>query len=718
MVSGEGKANSIDTIGKISSDLARPVLAPGKNTAEAADGIRETATRSATWRVLDYVSPLVAVALVIMLWAISLPGINIRAMNDYGLVSVLPPAILIAMALLTLSFSLLVTRPRVPAFILVAHVIALIFIVHGTTAMLYELPRYSWTYKHIGVVDYIMRNGSVNPAIDIYHNWPGFFALGAFFTTITGLPSPLSYAGWAPVFFNILYFVPLLFLFRTFSTDRRVVWLGVWFFYLASWVGQDYFAPQALSYFFYIVILAIVVAWFRVARRPAGSSLVPLIRGINGTNMPVGSPTPPSPPYPGGTLGSPPDKGDLGGSVPNQSFTPPSPSCQGGTISILFRRFLDRPYIDEAPAVAGAPLQRFGIMAIIILVFFVVVSSHQLTPYAIIAAMVSIAIFRVCSARLLPVLMVIIAGAWALYVAATYMNGNIQWIIQSIGELLSNVDTNVADLSQASAGRVFTAWVSRGLTATLWGLALLGAIRRFRLGHRDLPILLLAIAPFPLIATQSYGGEMIFRIFLFTLPPMAFLAASAFIPSLGQAISPRTSAALALTSLALLGGLLFAYYGKESVNFFTNNEMQAVEFVHKTAPNGSLLVVLSSNLPMKYRDYEMFTYHSLTDNLDFNRGQVWIGGQPPAGQAGVAGRTANRISYITYLMSDLKYHGAYLVVTRSEEAYINLLDIMPKEDLTSLEQALANSANFRLIMSNSDAQVYVLADDSQGAANQ
>ena len=39
----------------------------------------------------------------------------------------------------------------------------LLALVHGTPAVLYGTLRYSWAYKHVGIVDYILRTGTVDP---------------------------------------------------------------------------------------------------------------------------------------------------------------------------------------------------------------------------------------------------------------------------------------------------------------------------------------------------------------------------------------------------------------------------------------------------------------------------------------------------------------------------------------------------------------------------
>jgi len=123
-----------------------------------------------------------------ILWALSLPGLDMRQMNDLGLVSVLPPVYFAALALLSASFALAVNSRKTPGWLLFLHVVLLILIIHGTPALTYETLRYGWAWNHVGVTDYILKFGRVDPNITyesglkIYHNWPGFFALGALFT--------------------------------------------------------------------------------------------------------------------------------------------------------------------------------------------------------------------------------------------------------------------------------------------------------------------------------------------------------------------------------------------------------------------------------------------------------------------------------------------------------------------------------------------------------
>ena len=99
------------------------------------------------------------------LWATALPTIQVRDMTDLGLLSVIPLSIYIALGLLTVGFCLAVQRPQTPSWLLALYVMALVVIIHGTPNILYGTLRYSWAWKHIGIVDYIQRYGTVNPEI-------------------------------------------------------------------------------------------------------------------------------------------------------------------------------------------------------------------------------------------------------------------------------------------------------------------------------------------------------------------------------------------------------------------------------------------------------------------------------------------------------------------------------------------------------------------------
>lgn len=594
----------------------------------------------------DVLGPLLAVVYAALLWGAALRGIDLSRMDDWGLLAVLPPSAYAALLLLTISFCLVVHRRPARTPIVLPHVVALIAMIHGTPAILYGTLRYSWAWKHVGMVDYIQRRGSIDPAavseLSAYHNWPGFFALSTLLTEAAGFTSALSFASWAPVFFNLLYLGALLLIFSTWTTDRRLIWLGVWFFYLTNWVGQDYFSPQALNYFFHLAILGICLRWFGVATPPAKSAIERWL-------------------------------------VFDRAAS-------------LFRGLVSRPAPGDRPSTAPQPLQRAGLLAIVILLFSAVVSSHQLTPFMTIGAITALVIFRRCSARSLPLLMTILTIAWIISMAVPFVRSNIQSVILSIGQLQSNAGSNLIDLSQASPGQQFVAVAGRGLTAALWGTAVLGAIRRRRHGYWDLPCLLLAIAPFPMLVGNSYGGEILFRVYLFTVPFMAFFAAALVYPSPAAGTSWRAAAMTVVLSGTLLVGFCFAYYGKERMNYFTKNEVYAAQYLYTIAPAGSLLIEGSTSYPARLQNYERYSYFPLARQLETTQAEV----------------LADPANVLAEWMADRRYSAAYLIVTRSQKAHVDMTGVMPAGSLARIEQALLQSGRFEVVFANPDATIFTL----------
>ena len=60
----------------------------------------------------------------------------------------------------------------------------------------------------------------------------------------------------------------LRYVFRGLTRNTRLVWLALWVFFIITWVGQDYFAPQAMAYALYLACIGLLV------RRPVTRSML------------------------------------------------------------------------------------------------------------------------------------------------------------------------------------------------------------------------------------------------------------------------------------------------------------------------------------------------------------------------------------------------------------------------------------------------------------
>ena len=117
-------------------------------------------------------------------WLIGLPGIDPTQLGSLGLISILPLPIVFAYVLIIAGFAYSLSDPLVRTRWPFLFLVGFVLLLHATPAISYETLRYSWAWKHIGVIDYIMRTGHTDPSarfLSAYHNWPGFFAFFAFF---------------------------------------------------------------------------------------------------------------------------------------------------------------------------------------------------------------------------------------------------------------------------------------------------------------------------------------------------------------------------------------------------------------------------------------------------------------------------------------------------------------------------------------------------------
>lgn len=575
--------------------------------------------------------PLVA----LFLWALSLKYVNIPTMTDLGLVSVLPPATIIALVLLTISFCLTLQQPKLHVPILLLHLFLLIFMLYGLTTLVEEAPRFATVYRHAGYTEYIMRTGTVDPSLDAYFNWPGFFILSAFVTQILGFHDILPLAAWAPVFYNLIYLGPLYLIFTTATTDKRLVWLGLLFFYLTNWIGQDYFSPQGLNFFLYLVIIAILLKWFKVTTNTQQRKFARL-----------------------------------------------------GRFSPLVQKFFMWLTGPDTYCTPSQPRQRVALLIGLVLIFAFVVFSHPLTPFFVLASVATLVIFRRCTPRWLPVLMALMTGAWIIFMAQAFLAGHLNFITGDLGKVSSIVTTNVTDrVIQGSPEHIFIGAIRVIMTVALWAFASVGAILRLRSGYRDASYILLAIAPFSLIVANSYGGEMLLRIYLFSLPLMAFFAAAIFYTASTSRRSRKVTVAIIGVSLLLLGGFLFTRYGNERVDYMTYSEVNGVRYLYSIAPADSLLVAgWDGGGPLQLQDYEKYNYASLSD--------------VPARAI-----TAQDVNTVVRLIQSQKHSAAYLFITRSQKAASEISSGLPPGSLDRLEDALLRSGEFRLVYSNADTQI-------------
>jgi hypothetical protein len=612
------------------------------------------------------------------LWVLSLPRIDPDAMSDFGLLSVMPVTGYAALAMLTVSYFVAV-REGGSRVEMVLHLAVLVFVLHGTASLVYGTVRYSWAWKHIGIVDFIQRNAMVQPdiaALDVYHNWPSFFGVAAFLTELAGFESAASFAAWAPPVFNALTLGALVLVFEALTADRRVVWTAAWLVAVTNWVGQDYFSPQAFAFFLYLVILGVLLRWF--SRRPPRmirtlgewlrlrvfrSTQVSGIADFHG----VPGPAPRNP--------------EIAESSP-LSFTFGAATYDRRRQAISFRLWTRS--------------ERAATLCVVLVMAAALLTAHPLTPLMLVAALVCLVIAGVSSSRLLPVVLAGLTAAWMFTGAADFVASRLSSSIGATGSVVSNAGSTFADLAKASASQVVVAWMGRGLVVAVAALGVAGAIRRFRHGGVDLRPIVLVAVPVLLVVGGNYDGEALFRVYLFGLPFAAFLGAHVWFPSPAAGRSRRTTLAAVVTALILLSAFLFAYLGKERQYYFTTDEVAAAEYVYTTAPEGSLLVEGTRNYPGQFVNYERFVY-------------VPIDREPEATHARIL---ADPVAVMDDWLDSPDYPAGYLIITRSQKAEIAATGSLPSGALDRIEEELRASPLFQTVVDTPDAVVFTIAGEA------
>jgi len=583
------------------------------------------------------------VALAVVLWVLAAGTIDQRNMNDLGLVSIMPITSYIALAVLVGSFCFALIQRELREALLALHVVALIFMLYGLTALVQQEPRFPTAWTHAGFVEYIMRTGQVATNYDARFSWPGFFILAAFLARVAGLPDAMPLLGWMPFFLNVLYLGPLIMIAKSATADKRLVWLAVWLFFIGNWVSQDYFSPQGFNIYLYFTLVAILLRWFKSDDNP--------FRWLLSRARP-------------------------------------------GFLSRL-AGFAEGWFAgSEVQAAESTPVQRVGFVAIAILLITVIASSHQLTPIATLLALGVLAVFGRISLRSLPVLAGVIIIGWISYMTVDFMSGHLGKLLSDIGQLASSVSENVTVRVRGSPEHMFIIYARLFMTVLIWGLALLGGYRRYRSGRKDLAMALLALAPFALLPLQSYGGEILLRIYFFALPFMAFFSAALVFPSLRVESSGRALAAVAGISALLLAGFLFARYGNERMDYVTYEETAGIREMYRIAPPGSRLVAPSPNLPWQFQNLEQYEY------------------VPSFGE----------VVYpdMEQLRGFMSGHDApaFLIITRSLKAYGEMFHDLPPGWGERLEQDMATSGYFTRVYTNPDVSIYTLAPGADIGGNQ
>jgi hypothetical protein len=575
----------------------------------------------------------------VALWALGLAQANPAAEGRFGLPPSLPVACYAGIGLLLVSAAAELARASPTPWRMAAHAAGLAVMLYAIAPLLYPQGRYEWMYKTVGVVQYVNAHGQLDSHIDIYQNWPGFFAAAAWFTKVAGVGSPLAYAKWAQLVFELAA-LPLLYLiYETLALSPRQRWAAILLYSGSNWIGQDYFSPQALGTVLSLGIMALALRWLYLGDAPA-------------------------------------------------------------------RRGTPRPAARMTPAAVTACIA-------LLLVFSVLTFTHELSPYMLAVQLGTLAAVRLLRPRWLPLGLAAIAVAYLLprfgFVNSRY------GLFSSLGDFFSNATPPSFSEGVVSAAQQFIERSAEALSVGVWALAAVGGWLHWRRGNLAVTLLLLAFSPVILLALQAYGHEGILRVYLFSLPWSAALAALAVVPGEAGRARPagrpgtagaagpgsvrgRLSPGSLRASLAIgLAVALFfpAFFGDDSFNVMPTLEVETVTAFWRTARPGPVYLAIDNAPVADTSRYNLFPLSTI-----FGGGGILDGKPATADVAGVIARYAARHAGAG--------EPAYVLVTSSMAAYNQAYGVAEPGSFRALLTSLARSRYWRPVISNTDVTVYEL----------
>jgi hypothetical protein len=570
----------------------------------------------------------------LVIWRLSLSGIDVYHLGSYGLPPALPVSWYLALAIAVAGGVVSITARQTNGLVMAAYILAAGIILFATVPALSPQPHYAWVYKHIGVVRYLEETGKVNLHADIYNRWPGFFSLAAMLSPIAARANPVTYAGWADVFFLALDAGLIAAVVRAVAPNTRIAAGAALLFVVTNWVGQTYFSPQAFGFALALGLLLIMLRHLRTVDGDYADPVYAFFERL--------------------------------GRVPQEMTTA-----------------AEDPVWPQWAAIVAA----LG-------VFAVIVASHQLTPYLMLASVGLLMLARVIRPwwLLLPMIAMTVG----------YLAPNLNFVQQHYG-LFTSIDpfNNVQGVKVTPntpvPGKVFITHIQLVLIAVLWTSGLLASVRLLRRGQlvRAVPFLILAACPFIVVFGQSYGGEAPLRILLFSTPWVATLIAWALI-----SLSSGALRIVLTSSLAVLLTALFvpSYLGQEELNVLSRLEVEASEYFYDHARPASVLVLAAPGFPYRYgASYTEFSGPEGDANPNLLT--------EPAFQSRLLGPA--QVPKIIDRIKEYTPYG-YVAFTKSETLYSEIFNITPNRALVHLQAAVAHSPRFRLWYHNRDARIYQL----------
>ncbi|ANW65683.1 hypothetical protein BCA37_20840 [Mycobacterium sp. djl-10] len=546
---------------------------------------------SGRWRRL----PWAVLAASLLAFGLGAPSITTAAGSYFGLLATASPLYGASILLAAFGFAVAMRQRNTAAG--VSAIVVVIICQRLPRALFTEAPMYAWTYKHLGVVDYIQQNHALARGVDIYNGWPGLFATTAWFSDLTGVPA-IDIAHWFTPVAHVALAGLAYAAARAWRLSPDQALTATFLVVSLNWVEQDYFAPQALAM---ILVLGVIM---------------------------------------------------------------------------LLGLALDRP-ADVTP---------------LLILFAAITITHQLTPAWVLLAVVLLVIGRKTTPWWITLPMAL------MFLGVFLANHDItQHYTLFSSDVVSNAKTQFPPVATGVVGQLFTSAVMRMLSMLLWLSAAIVLVWRW--GRRE-PVWalgVLALSPVLILGGQGYGGEAVFRVFLYSLPGCAFVLA----PPLLSALRGRRTrwVATCVTVVVLTAMSAQAYFGSWFTNLISRSQIHAADAVLAGGDYPAYVTPLVPVWPergtagyVKYAQYSPKYDHSLM----FQEGLI-----------GVDFDTEAEYQRFLTVMGWRTDASTYLVLSEPMSMYAGYFGLFPPDALANLREHVEKDPRWQPVETGTDVWVYL-----------
>lgn len=579
-------------------------------------------------------APIVLAALGLIAWGVSVGHLHPYTAGAYGLVTHLPPAWWMGLILVTAAvvLALVPSSPRTP--VVIGTIVAFAVVLHGTLPAAESTPRFEAAYTIAGFSDFIARHGHTLPRIDARMSWFGMLSGGAMASRAMQV-STMWFLRWAPLVFELAYLFPVKALANMSLRSSRARYAALPIFLAGNWIDQDYFSPQAVALLLYLVVVVVAV------RTLGGQGLQPRpVRWL----------------------------------VSSRAFQ----VSREYALRLLYLPLDATPADTKAePSTART---RAALAFLLLVLVAVIVISHELTPVALCIVLFMLFLAGRTRMRTLWLFCAFCVFAWLSWAAEPFWSGHLSKIFGGVGNVTSTFTSSVSGRSVAHSRGRSVVEASRLLAAGLtWLVAGAGTWMMWRRHKTQWTLLVLAVAPVAVGGAVSYGGEVALRILLFSLAPLAVLAAGLID---GPFLGLKAVLAFAAAGLALVVLFPIARYGNESFEAIAPGDIQATNWIYAHVPVGSTILVFARDEPLLYSHVGDYKTREL-------------------------GLTV--LASVPVIEGALPHRSAYIFMTRTQEEEGQVYSGLPKGWQSSFEQKLSEMPFVHEVMRTSTATVYYVS---------